>query len=68
MKNAREYKREYNDNHYRDSSRKKISVIKMSKEQHLNYYNFVIMFLQNCENYIVSIFRIDFQTNNEKVR
>ena len=29
MKNAREYKREYNDNYYRDSSRKKINVIKV---------------------------------------
>ena len=60
MKNAREHKREHNDNYYRDSNRKKINVIKVSKEQHLNHYNFVIIFLQNCENYIVSISRIDF--------
>ena len=44
MKNAREHKREYNNNYYRDSSRKKVNVIKMFKKQHLNYYNFVIMF------------------------
>ena len=30
MKNAREYKREYNDNYYYNSNRKKINVIKMS--------------------------------------
>ena len=67
MKNAREHKREYNDNYYRDSNRKKINVIKMLKKQHLNHYNFVIIFFQNCENYIVSISYIDFQINNEKV-
>ena len=60
MKNAYKYKREHNDNYYRNSNYKKINVIKMFKKQHLNYYNFVIIFLQNYENYIVSIFRIDF--------
>ena len=45
MKNAREHKREHNNNHYHNSNRKKINVIKVLKEQHLNYYNFVIMFL-----------------------
>ena len=44
MKNAREHKREHNDNHYRNLNRKKVNVIKMSKKQHLNHYNFVIMF------------------------
>ena len=44
MKNAREHKREHNDDYYRDSNRKKANVIKMPKKQHLNYYNFVIMF------------------------
>ena len=68
MKNAREHRREHNDNHYYNSNRKKTSVIKMPKKQHLNHYNFVIMFFQNYENYIVSISRIDFQTNNEKIR
>ena len=68
MKNARGHKREHNDNYYRDLNYKKINVIKVLKEQHLNYYNFVIMFLQNYENYIVSTLRIDFQTNNEKIR
>ena len=29
MKNAREYKREHNNNYYRNSNRKKINVIKM---------------------------------------
>ena len=29
MKNAREYKCKYNDNYYRDSSRKKVNVMKM---------------------------------------
>ena len=60
MKNAREYKREHNNNYYRNSSRKKANVIKVPKKQHLNHYNFVIIFLQNCENYIVSTSRIDF--------
>ena len=32
MKNAREYKREYNNNYYRDSSRKKANIIKMFKK------------------------------------
>ena len=68
MKNAHEHRREHNNNHYRNSNYKKISVIKMFKKQHLNHYNFVIMFFQNYENYIVSISRIDFQTNNEKIR
>ena len=45
MKNAREHKREYNDDYYRDSNRKKANVIKMFKKQYLNYYNFIIMFL-----------------------
>ena len=45
MKNAREHKCEHNDDHYRDSSRKKANVIKMFKKQHLNHYNFVIIFL-----------------------
>ena len=67
MKNAREYRREHNDDYYRDSSRKKANVIKVSKKQHLNHYNFVIIFLQDCENYIASISRIDFQMNNEKI-
>ena len=67
MKNVYKHKREHNDNNYRNSNRKKINVIKMSKKQHLNHYNFMIMFLQNCENYIVSISYIDFQTNNEKI-
>ena len=31
MKNAREHKREYNNNNYYNSNRKKINVIKMSK-------------------------------------
>ena len=44
MKNAREHKREHNNNYYRNSNHKKINVIKVSKEQHLNHYNFVIMF------------------------
>ena len=43
MKNAREHNREYNNNYYRDSSRKKTNVIKMFKKQHLNYYNLMIM-------------------------
>ena len=60
MKNAREHKREYNDNYYYNSSRKKTNIIKMFKKQHLNYYNSMIMFLQNCENFIISIFNIDF--------
>ena len=68
MKNAREHKREHNDNYYYNSNRKKIIVIKMSDKQHLNYYNLMIMFFQNCENYIVSIFRIEFQIINEKIR
>ena len=66
--NAHEHKREYNNNYYRDSNYKKINVIKMFKEQHLNYYNLIIMFFfQNCENYIASIFHIDFQINNKKI-
>ena len=68
MKNAREHKCEHNDNYYRNSNRKKVNVIKMPKKQYLNYYNSIIMFFQDCENYIVSIFRIDFQMNNEKIR
>ena len=68
MKNAREHKREHNNNYYHNSNRKKINIIKMFKKKHLNYYNSMIMFFQNYENYIVSIFRIDFQTNNEKIR
>ena len=60
MKNAREHKCEHNNNYYHNSNRKKTSVIKIFKKQHLNYYNFMIMFFQNCENYIVSISRIDF--------
>ena len=67
MKNAREYKREHNNNYYRDSNRKKTIVIKIFKKQHLNYYNLMIMFFQNYENYIISILRIDFQINNEKI-
>ena len=43
MKNAREYKREYNNYYYCDSSRRKINVIKMFNKQHLNYYNLMIM-------------------------
>ena len=68
MKNAREHKREYNDDYYHNSSRKKANVIKIPKKQHLNHYNFVIMFFQDCENYIALTSRIDFQTNNEKIR
>ena len=68
MKNAREHKCEHNNNYYYNSSRKKANVIKVPKKQHLNHYNFVIMFLQDYENYIVSTLHIDFQTNNEKVR
>ena len=45
MKNAREYKREHNNDYYRDSNRKKVNIIKMFKEQHLNHYNFVIIIL-----------------------
>ena len=67
MKNAREHKREHNNNYYRDLNRKKINVIKVLNKQHLNYYNLMIMFFQNYENYIVSISRIDFQINNEKI-
>ena len=67
MKNAREYKREHNNNYYRNSNYKKANVIKMPKKQYLNYYNSMIMFFQNYENYIVSISYIDFQTNNEKI-
>ena len=44
MKNAREHKREHNNNNYRDSNRKEINVIKMFNKQHLNYYNSTIMF------------------------
>ena len=29
MQNARKYRREYNNNYYRESNRKKINVIKM---------------------------------------
>ena len=32
MKNAREHKREHNDNYYRNSNRKKANVIKMFKK------------------------------------
>ena len=32
MKNAREHKREHNNNYYRDLNRKKANVIKMSKK------------------------------------
>ena len=32
MKNAREHKREHNDNYYRDSNYKKINVIKVFKK------------------------------------
>ena len=60
MKNAHEYKREYNNNNYYKTSRKKINVIKIFNNYHLNYYNSMIMFFQNYENYIVSIFYIDF--------
>ena len=60
MKNAREYKREHNNNYYRNSNRKKINIIKMFEKQHLNYCNSIIMFFQDYENYIVSIFYIDF--------
>ena len=45
MKNARGHKREHNDDYYRNSNRKKTNVIKIFKKQHLNHYNFVIMFL-----------------------
>ena len=31
LQNVREYRREYSDNHYRDTSRKRISVIKVLK-------------------------------------
>ena len=68
MKNAREYKREYNNDYYRDSSRKKVNVIKVFEKQHLNHYNSIIMFFQDYENYIVSVSYIDFQINNEKIR
>ena len=68
MINAREHKCEYNDNYYHNSNRKKINVIKMPKKQHLNYYNLIILFFQNYENYIASISRIDFSIHNEKIR
>ena len=32
MKNAREHKREYNDNYYRDLNRKEINIIKISNK------------------------------------
>ena len=60
MKNAREYKREHNDNYYYNSNRKKANVIKRPKKQHLNHYNSIIIFFQDYEDYIASIFRIDF--------
>ena len=44
MKNAREHKREHNNNYYRNSNRKKTNVVKMFKKQYLNYYNLMIMF------------------------
>ena len=68
MKNAREYRREYNDNYYRDSNRKKVNVIKTFNKEHLNDYNSMIIFFQDYENYIVSTSRIDFQINNKKIR
>ncbi|KAF6223884.1 hypothetical protein HO173_013086 [Letharia columbiana] len=45
MQNVRGHRREHSDDHYRDSSRKKASVIKVPDTQHLNNYNSTVMFL-----------------------
>ena len=66
MKNARENKREHNDNDYRNPNRKKKKIIKMLNKQHLNYYNSMIF--SKLRKYIASIFRIDFQTNFKRIR
>ena len=60
MQNAREHRREHNNNYYRELNRKKISIIKVFNTQHLNNYNSTIIFFRNYENYIASTFRIDF--------
>ena len=68
MENARGHRREHSDDHYRDASRKKASVTKAPEKQPLDHYNSVVMFLQDCEDYIASAPRNDFQTDAEKVR
>ena len=39
----------------------------MFNTQYFNNYNLIIIFFQDCENYIISIFHIDFRVNKEKI-
>ena len=68
MQQARGLRREHSDDHYRESGRKKASMTKPPETQSLEEYNAAITFLEDCEDYFESPPRIDFTTDEEKVR
>ena len=54
--NHTNHRKKHNDDYYRDNRRKKINIFKISQKQIVVNYEFVIIYINNCENQFDAIF------------
>ncbi len=62
-----DHRRQHSDDHYRSDARKRANRSRESREQSVTNYDFLMFWLQDCEDFIVAT-SSDFITKQEKLR